>query len=62
MGGNIEFIIFSKTGRSIELYSAYGVESAYNEHEVVFKCGTLFKVLEVTEGNKNAYLTMMQEV
>ena len=62
MEGNVEFKILSKAGRSIELYSAFGVDSVNNEHEVTFKTGTLFSVSKVTEYIKNTYLIEMQEV
>ena len=62
MQGNVEFKILSRAGRSIELYSAFGIDSFNNEHEVTFKSGTLFNVSKVTEYIENTYLIEMQEV
>jgi hypothetical protein len=48
-GGDCRFEMISKTGKEIEKYAKYGLQSGQNEHEVLFPPNCKFAVLEVTK-------------
>ena len=46
--GDLIFIVFGKNGKAIEKISKFGAGNFDNEEEVLFKSGTLFKVLDIS--------------
>ena len=60
-GGNCKFEMISKTGKQIELYAKYGLESGQNEYEVLFRPNRKFTVLQVTKMSAHT-LIIMEEI
>jgi hypothetical protein len=57
-GGNCKFEMISKTGKAIELYAKYGLESGQNEYEVLFRPNRKFGVLEITKMSGHTLIIM----
>lgn len=55
------FIIWSKKGKDVEKIAKFGIDSGQNEKEIVFKSGSGFKVLEITE-TENKIIITLEEV
>lgn len=49
--GEIILNISSKNGKAIEKFTKFGSSSFDNEEEILFKCGSKFKVLRIIEKN-----------
>jgi hypothetical protein len=56
--GQILLIIFSKKGKSIENISKFGLNSPFNEQEVLFQSGSQFIVLDIEEENSNTIIIL----
>ena len=59
--GDTLFTIFSKTGRSIEKFSKFGLYSGQNEKEVLFLPNTNFEILDITQ-NESTTLIVLEEI
>lgn len=55
---NCLFTIYSKSGKQIENIAYFGIDSAQNEKEILFRPNTEFKVLEVTKLDIFTLITM----
>lgn len=55
------FIIWSKKGKDVEKIAKFGIDSGQNEKEIIFKSGSGFKVLDITE-NENKIIIILEEV
>jgi hypothetical protein len=60
-GGNCRFTMISQSGKAIEEFAKYGIDSGQNEREVLFGPNSKFDVLEVTKMNDHT-LIIMEEV
>jgi len=60
-GGNCKFEIISKTGKAVERYTKYGLNSGQNEYEVVFNPNCGFTILEITKMADHS-LIIMEEI
>jgi hypothetical protein len=58
--GQSLLIIFSKNGKSIQNISKFGVESSFNEQEVLFKSGFQFTVLDIDKENNNNIIILQE--
>ncbi len=59
--GDTLFTIFSKTGKQIEKFSKFGLNSGQNEKEVLFIPNTTFEVLDVTKEDSKT-LIILEEI
>ena len=58
--GQTLLIIFSKNGKSIQNISKFGIESPFNEQEVLFKSGSQFTVLDIEKENNNNIIILQE--
>lgn len=56
--GDFQFKIFSKTGKSIEKISKFGVQNFDNEYEVLFPKESSFEVLEISQTRFFTYISL----
>ena len=59
-GNGIFFEIFSKTGKSVDKISKYGLTSGQNEKEVIFRSPTQFLILDIQYSNQSTHITLQE--
>jgi hypothetical protein len=57
-GKSCQFRIFSRSGKEIEGFAKYGVNHPQNEKEVLFRPNLRFRVLEITNHERYALITL----
>lgn len=56
--GNVLFRIYSRTGKSIEKITKFGISGYPNEKEVLFSSNRKFRILEITNESTYSLITM----
>jgi len=57
-GRNSQFIIASRSGKSIEEFAKYGINHPQNEKEILFGPNLTFRVLDVTKQQHKTLITL----
>ncbi len=60
--GDTFFSIYCETGKQIEKFSKFGLNSGQNEKEVLFLPNTVFDVLEVRKDNTKTLITLQENI